>query len=795
MKHRQIFGLKVEIINQNCRFDLSWGEAQQIESIYVIYPQELNHYYQSWQRAYIRYYQNNLRGRIVDQGSFNSMNLHGKLINAEVKLLNQFKTWLRSEKLAVIRTKIATLIKEWQQKKLDFQIDIFLTCSSLELERLPWEAWELEKEIASPVVIHLLRTAKNISSHPAVPRNENRRGGARILAIFGDETGLDFSKDINALNALNSLPSIAEIKTIAWYKDKSIDQHKEEICQQISDKKGWDMLFFAGHTQENLEIGGEIAIAPGTTLSIRELEPYLKIAQAKGLQFTLFNSCSGLSIANALIDLGFNQVAIMREPIQNTVAQVFLKKFLEVLGEEKDVSEALRETCQFLQREKNLNYPSAYLIPSLFGHPSATFYKIEPFGWKAYYKRWLPNRQQLLVLSSLVLLSLFPSIQQSLLNLRTLIQAIYRDITHQIPPNTTPPVLLVSIDQDSLNAAKITQFNPLNRQYLAQIIDQLSKLDAKVIGIDYLLDRPQDKNDLILAKSIQKSRQKQKTSFIFAAIIEGDQELGIIPEIASLNDVMQGSILASPPYLTMPDDCYSTCPFGYLIAVNYVLYDSEKFTEQSDYKTQVFNTLYREKKQDNLSNFLKEAKVNPLTQVSEYFQQQWLQPIIDFSLPPDAVYQTLSARQLFTEKKPIDGQVVLIASGGYGEAGIDGEEDYFEPPLAISFWHPDIAKFTGGEINAYMIHHWLNQHLVIPIPNLWLILVAVGLGQVIVIHLDSSSRLSKYLIFKLASVNCLYFVFSLQVYITLKILLPLLLPSLAFWLYILPSLRNTSYEK
>jgi hypothetical protein len=795
MKHRQKFHLKVDKINQDCCFELSWGEGTQTK-VNITYPEELTQYYQAWKRAYIRYYRNHFRGRMEEQGSFIPMNFHVQLSESETKLLTKLNDWLRSYQLSEIRTTFAKVIKQWLSQNSLHQIDIFFTCSP-ELEPLPWEAWELETEIAAPVSIRLIRTPINIRSSHAIKHNQYRRGGARILAIFGDQTGLDFQKD---LIALRSLESLAEIKIISWYENKLISAHKTEICEGISAQKGWDILFFAGHSDENAMMRGELAIAPRTSISIRELEPYLKIAQAKGLQFALFNSCSGLDIANALIDLGLNQVVIMREPIQNAVAQLFLEKFLQTLAEEKDVGEALRETCQFLQREKNLNYPSAYLIPSLFGHPSAKLYKIEPFGWKAYCQQWLPNRQQLLVLSCLTLLSLLPSIQQSLLNYRTLIQAIYRDLTHQISQDKIPPILLVSIDQESLNEAKITQFNPLNRQYLAKIIDQLSQLNAQVIGIDYLLDRPQDKNDQILSKSIQKSLKKSGNIFIFAAITEGYGEVGVSTDIVSLSQVMQGTIDSPRHYLlAMPDNCYNSCPFSYLIAVNQALINSKKISGGGDYKTQILDTLHQQKNNNTLHNFLKQVKIHPVTQGSEYFQQKWLQPIVDFSLPPKEVYKLLSAKEIFKHQKPINEQVVLIASGGYAEAGIDGEKDYFDYFLAPHFWQLhegyDTGKITGGEINAYMIHHWLTQHLVIPIPDIWMILMAAGLGQAIVIQLESSSHPNKRLILKLMSGIFLYVLVILQAYITLKILVPWLLPSLTFWLYILPSLRNTSYEK
>jgi CHASE2 domain-containing sensor protein len=792
-EYYQFFRLKVDKNNQDCRFELSWENGQHLEPIYVTYPQALSSLYQNWQRAYKRYYHNSFRGKIAEQGSLNPMNPHAQLIQAEVKLLQQLRTWLGGEKLAIIRSKIAGLIKLWLQENPRFQINILISCSDTELEKLPWEAWNLETEIASTVAINLLRTTKNISSYPSLPRKKNNRVKYRILAIFGDATGLDFTEDIRILNSLNST---AEIKTLLRSENQSVDQYKTDICQTIADKKGWDMIFFTGHSDENAELGGQILIAPKTPISLQELTPYLKIAKSQGLQFALFNSCSGLNIANSLIELGLNQVIILREPIQNIAAQVFLATFIQALASGKNVNESLQETRQYLQEQKNLNYPSAYLIPSVFCHPSANFFTLENFTWKSSLKQWLPNRQQLLTFSSLAIISLLPPVQQYLLNQRTLLQAIYRELTQQIPKNVNPPVVLVSIDQDSLNAVNITEPNPLNRQYLAQIIDKLATFKPQIIAIDYLLDRPQVAHDAILAKSLQQAREKHKISFIFAAIKEGNQEIGIIPNLASLNEVMQGSITAFLPSLTMPEDCYLSCPFGYLTAVNHSL-KTEAVNNNEDYKTQILDSLYQNNSYGNLRNFLKDAKVHPLTQFSEYLQQRWLNPLVDFSLPPDAIYRIIPAHQLLTNQESInlEKQIILIASGGYAEAGIDGEKDYFEPPLAIAFWHPDIRKFTGGEIHAYMIHHWLNQHLVIPIPDLWLVIIAGILGQLIVINLESSSRFSKLLILKLITGNFLYILFSLQIYITLKILLPWLLPSLTFWLCIAPYLREKYHEK
>ncbi|MFH7029339.1 MAG: DUF928 domain-containing protein [Heteroscytonema crispum UTEX LB 1556] len=56
---------------------------------------------------------------------------------------------------------------------------------------------------------------------------------------------------------------------------------------------------------------------------MQEIEGSLKIARKRGLQFAIFNSCNGINIAEFLINLGLSQVAVMREPIHDQVAQIF----------------------------------------------------------------------------------------------------------------------------------------------------------------------------------------------------------------------------------------------------------------------------------------------------------------------------------------------------------------------------------------------------------------------------------------------------------------------------------------
>lgn len=172
----------------------------------------------------------------------------------------------------------------------------------------------------------------------------------------------------------------------------------------------------------------------------------------------------------------------------------------------------------------------------------------------------------------------------------------------------------------------------------------------------------------------------------------------------------------------------------------------------------------------------------------------WLHPILDFSIPPAQVYQSIPAWQLLEgnslQLRNLQQQVVMIVPGGYGESGVfpDGE-DKFSLPAAIDYWfkqaNPPVRRrrFTGGETHAYMVHNYLQQRLVVPIPDLWLIGVAILLGKGMIITLNKR-QLRRALLMLLAG-TAVYGLVGLQVYISGALLLPLVFPLVTFWTYVL----------
>ena len=782
------FQLEIQQIESTCLFKLKWDREKQISTI-VSYPDALSQLYQLWRKAYLGFYQTALRARVRKAKNDGKISLpqdrHRQLVQAEAQLLKAFHRWLRSEELYEIRSKIAS------EGSKDNAIALFITCSE-ELERLPWESWDIG--VFDRLVTIARSPTKITNSHHQLKPSRK----PRILAILGDNTGLDLNSD---RATINTLKQIAEIELVTWNCQQSAAEIKQQIQQALTNAKGWSVLFFTGHSNEAIT-GGEIAIAPNIALSLSEITDELKVALANGLQFALFNSCNGLSIANSLIDLGLSQVAVMREPIHDRVAQVFLVRFLQALADYQNVQQALISAAKHLKQQ--LIYPSAYLIPSLFCHPDAQLFRIQPWGWREQLKQWLPSRREAIAAGALCLLSILPPVQNYLLDKRTLVQSIYRDATGQLP-TAKAPVTLVHIDEQSLRKAEIDRPVPMDRRYLASLVDRLVATEAQIIGIDYLFDRSQPKNDPILAQSVKNAVAQHQAWFVFAAYKQIDErEVGVSTEtnIGSPNWTLQGYTDGLPNYMTLLPksvNCDRVCPFSYLLATAR-LSQYTALQPNVNSQTNLRNSIYNYVDRDRQDRFIQQAKLpSSIVLVHQYLRQQWLRPILDFSIPTDLVYDRLSAWQLLEQKNAkLETQTIIIGSGGYPQAGLSVGSDNLSTPNAIAYWNVrrnlnrGETPFTGSEILAYTTHHWLNRHLIVPIPELWTVLTALLIAKGIKLG-SSDNFATKWLLILLPSAATIYGLVVLQLYISHSILLPWLLPSATMVIYL--SLRSTTNNR
>lgn len=795
-----IFNLKVQKIEQICLFELSWGQGQRLTT-QVNYPTSLTELYKDWRRAYLGFYRSeHMRGRTVGGGVTTlTIDWHAELVKAETKLMFEFHRWLRSAELYEIRAAIAQASQELVMSGTTEAVQVFLTCAPIELDRFPWEAWEIGTEFATGRAIQIIRAPLNIGSE-TTPHSK-RQGRTRILVILGDDTGLNFQADRLAVESL-----FPDVEFVGWQPGQTSSQVIQQISDAIADPQGWDVLFFAGHSNESEMTGGELGIAPGVFISINEIASQLSAAKKRGLNVAIFNSCSGLNIADTLIDLGFSQVVVMREPIHNCVAQEFLVRFLQGLAKHLDIYESVMEARQYLRMEKSHTYPSSYLVPSLFCHPGAALYRIPPFGWKQRLRLSLPNQIEAIALTATLALSLLPPIQDLLLDARVFTQSLYRNLTAQIPSEEAPPVALVEIDTESLYRAKLpnSQLHPINRSYIAKLVDGTRKLNASVVGLDFIFDTPQKdpaSGDKDLGAAVRRAVDANMW-LIFGAVLEPNREVGINEALGinKWNWTLQGYVNADPYRVELPfdtRDCRQACPISYLMSL--VQTAKEELIGLPKPQTSQVTNL-----RAGLLDVIKQKnpKTGNLPALLPWRSPFGLQPLIDFSLPPDRVYTKIPAWKLIENPDLnsfplISKQVVLIAVGNDERLGIaPGQPDRSPAPSAMSYWTQQ-SWFTGGESLAYMTHHFLTRHMVIPIPDIWMIAVAIVLGKSAVLVLKRQSRLSPKIRLQIVTSSLggaiVYSIVVAQLYISAGVLLPWFLPSSVFLAYVISATRRQNH--
>ena len=225
------------------------------------------------------------------------------------------------------------------------------------LRRLPWHKWEFFQDYPQAN----LSLSQSEYRYRQFSQGQVQKNKIRILAILGNSRNIDVQLE---REFLQSLPN-AETKFL-------VNPSCQEFNAQLWSPLGWDILFFAGHSQSEAQTG-RLYINENPTnnsITIEKLEEALKASIERGLMLTIFNSCDGLGLALALERLDIPVVVVMREPVPNRVAQEFLRYFLEAFAiEQLSFNQAMRQSCRKLQGLEE-DFPGASWLPISCQNPA-----------------------------------------------------------------------------------------------------------------------------------------------------------------------------------------------------------------------------------------------------------------------------------------------------------------------------------------------------------------------------------------------------------------------------------------
>ncbi|MEO1350175.1 MAG: CHASE2 domain-containing protein [Cyanobacteria bacterium J06635_15] len=809
-KQRYPFELRVLQQGENCILLLLWNQRSQHLSVPLPESAQLTQHYDLWRKRYFRFYELSSAAPVSSSGRLNpgSSDPAHDLMEAEQALIQSFRRWLGEGEGRVIQQKIRdqlTRLMHAGGPAAAVGIDVFVACESADLARLPWEQWDLAPEGTPADTIRIFRSAPQREQAGAIIGRSRRHRKTRILAILADDPTLALQTD---WQVLRSLRSVAEVQRLTWSPEDTVAAVKTKITATLKDDRGWDVLYFGGHSDDTAISGGQFALSANIQLSLSETEEALAEARQNGLQLALFNSCNGLSIAQSLAGLGI-QALVMREPVASAPAHRFLSPFCQQLAQGLDVGEALAIAQRSLAETERFAYPSAHLVSSLFLAPGSTPYRIQPSDWRQGVRQWVLTRKDLTLIALVSVICLIQPLRIGvLLDTRLLLQAVYRYYTQPLPPEDLPPVALISVDQTSLNRASENmpgfQFadpHEIDREYLSGLIRKLSSFGAKTMGISYLLytEEPQE---VLLADSIQ-AAVAQGTWFVFAS--DTEDELFVRDRIASDHWSFNGDQRFYPWELDLPQDgtCAQDCTFSYLLALSAAIENYAPFQQTFQPDPGRSQNL-----QTELSFHLRtwqqqsDTAVSQLVQWANRGRQRWAmggdrrrQYIIDTSLPPDHVYETIPAHKLLSDQFPPDyfaDRVVIIAPGDYS-----AEEDFFSVPLSHDFFgcllkqYPCQHFITRGELQAYNVHHLLTQYRAWKVSDWWVIGLAIGLAKALSIRFISLEEKQRSRgLYRLAAASVLYALGMVQLFTSTATLVPIALPLLTIWLLVLSAIRG-----
>ena len=265
--------------------------------------------------------------------------------------------WLKSEELLSLSLQLRSALHKSEEIRVIFESDDDL------LRRLPWHRCDFFRDYPkAEISIAQPEYHRNVCSNLTTQRQQ-----VRILAILGNDQGIDLDAEIQCLSDLTDC-----------YVNFVRNPSRQEFNNCLWDSLGWDMIFFAGHSQ-TVGDTGRLYINNDKTnnsLTIEQLSEALNAAIDKGLKLAIFNSCDGMGLANTLAHLHIPTTIVMREPVPNRVAEVFFKNFLTAFAIQRlplylAVQQARRQ-LQGLEDE----FPGASWLPVICQNPA-----IEPPTW------------------------------------------------------------------------------------------------------------------------------------------------------------------------------------------------------------------------------------------------------------------------------------------------------------------------------------------------------------------------------------------------------------------------------
>ncbi len=382
-------------------------------------------------------------------------------------LREKINTWLHSTSFLPIDQKLRARLS------LDEDFQVIIETNDYIMRRLPWHLWDLFEEYQKAEV-----GLSKLKYEQVKTNTQKNVPCVRILAVLGNSEGIDVQKD---RILLEQLPDTSMVFLV--------EPSRRELDKWLWDKQGWDILFFAGHSQSQEETG-KIHINPTNSLTIAELKNALKYAIARGLKLAIFNSCDGLALGKELGDLNIPQTIVMRENVPDTVAHEFLKNFLTAFSAGESLYLAVRYARLKLQGLEDY-FPGASWLPVICQNPAEVTPTWEELRGRK--ENHLSSRFNRRSLQAALIISAF--VTGFLVGMRSLglmekweLSAFDSMMRMKPAENPDERLLIIKVTEKDIQAQQERQKSSLSDAALQELLKKLEPHQPRAIGLDIYRD-------------------------------------------------------------------------------------------------------------------------------------------------------------------------------------------------------------------------------------------------------------------------------------------------------------------
>jgi CHASE2 domain-containing sensor protein len=491
------------------------------------------------------------------------------------ELQRNIDNWLDCKGFRAIESQLRTYLSRSDEVRFIIQTEDYY------LRKLPWHIWNFFNDYPlAEIALSPIEFQQEITVSSSTDR-------IRILAILGDSHGINIDADKEYLSNLPNHPLIV-----------FLDQpSRQKLDEHLWDKRGWDILFFAGHSLTNEHGEGYIYIN-STQITIPQLKNSLKIAIERGLKLAIFNSCDGLGLASQLDDLHIPQMIVMREPVPDEIAQEFLKRFLREFAQGQSFYLSVRYAREQLQGLES-DFPGASWLPVICQNPAYA-----PLTWEQMLNNYAPdetlsstdknqfaprnrrphkhNLKYAMLVVSLVLTILICSGRHSGIFQGWELKAYDAMLRLRPDAGIDSRLLIVEVTDKDLqyqNQLGYERQGSLSDAALTQVLNRLEPLQPSVIGLDNYHDFPIKESQAALA---QKLANNQNFFTICKHSDPAIQHPGIAPldpvpserlgfsdvVIDNTDGVLRRNVFQMTPNLNSP--CPTETSFSFQLALHFL---------------------------------------------------------------------------------------------------------------------------------------------------------------------------------------------------------------------------------